>query len=680
MASAVGSPIQYRSEIDGLRAIAILPVIGFHAGLPGLSGGFVGVDVFFVISGYLITAILLADLQAGRFSILHFYERRARRILPALSVVLLACLPFAWAWMTPEQLSAFSQGLVATALFASNGLFWLKSGYFDSSAHFNPLLHTWSLAVEEQFYLLFPPMLLLIWRGARRHLALILAVLALASFALCLWSVAAAPSAGFYLAPFRAWELLAGALCAVALAPGTGPLKRGAAGQAGALAGLGLIGAGLVLITPETPFPSAWTLLPVCGTVLIILFAAPRTLCGRMLSLGPLVAIGLISYSAYLIHQPLLAFATLRWGGTPPLALTAGLGALSLPLAWLCRRWVELPFLRPAQTQSVGRLRRRHVLGLSGGVLAAWVAVGMAGVLSDGAAARFPQIAALNRAAAIPAQDPPCHFTAGFDPGAARRCLADAPAPVVLVGDSHVYAIRTAFHDSARIRGLTPVSFHHNGCFPIPGTVRLPATLPENRSCAAFVADVHAVLDQTRAPVVIFTRWPLNLDGSRFDNHEGGVEPGGAVRTALSGGVEPANPAALADHAFDHLVSLADRHPLIVLGPFPEAGWNVPARVAARLRQNDAAPVLSVARSRIEARNRTTEILLSRLRAAGVAVIPLEPMFCDTAIPGRCVHYADGRVYYSDDDHPAPAAAHLIAERIFHDPHLSRSTAGRNPA
>ena len=156
--------MRYRAEIDGLRAVAVLPVILFHAGFQQFSGGYVGVDVFFVISGYLITSIILVEKQAGTFSLINFYERRMRRILPALFFVMLACIPFAWLWLTPNNFRYFSQSVLSVTVFLSNVYFWLRSGYFDLASEFKPLLHTWSLAVEEQYYLVFPLFILLIWK------------------------------------------------------------------------------------------------------------------------------------------------------------------------------------------------------------------------------------------------------------------------------------------------------------------------------------------------------------------------------------------------------------------------------------------------------------------------------------------------------------------------------------
>lgn len=206
--------MKYRSEIDGLRAVAVLPVIFFHANFDFFSGGFIGVDVFFVISGYLITTIILTEKEAGKFTITNFYERRARRILPALFFIMFSCLPFAWYWMLPTQLKDFAQSLSAVSLFSSNLLFWKESGYFDVAAELKPLLHTWSLAVEEQYYVLFPLFILLMWRFGKRLMVTMLALIGLTSIILAQWGTVNHPSATFYLLPTRLWELLIGSLTA----------------------------------------------------------------------------------------------------------------------------------------------------------------------------------------------------------------------------------------------------------------------------------------------------------------------------------------------------------------------------------------------------------------------------------------------------------------------------------
>jgi len=328
----------YRPEVDGLRAIAVIPVILFHAGVAGFSGGFIGVDVFFVISGYLITSIILADIQSNTFSISRFYERRARRILPALTLVIAACIPFAWVWMTPQELVDFGQSLVATVLFGSNILFWRESGYFSAAAELKPLLHTWSLGVEEQFYLFFPVLLLLLKPLSRKALTILLSAVVISSVVLAQWASANAVSANFYLLPTRIWELLAGALVAI------GNFRRPIANEALSLIGLLLIIAAVALFNSSTPNPSLWTLLPVGGTVLILGFGNKDTIAGRILSIKPLVSIGLISYSAYLWHQPLLAFYRIRLLTNPDGPELTAIIFATFILAALTWKLVEQPF------------------------------------------------------------------------------------------------------------------------------------------------------------------------------------------------------------------------------------------------------------------------------------------------------------------------------------------------
>ena len=292
--------LKYRGEIDGLRAVAVLPVILFHAGFGLFGGGYVGVDVFFVISGYLITTILLSELQAGTFTLVGFYERRARRILPALFVVMLVTLPFAWLWLAPAEMQKFCNSLIGVSLFASNVLFWRESGYFDSSAELKPLLHTWSLAVEEQYYLFFPLLLMAAWRLGRRRIAVMLAVLLAASLVVAEWGLRRDPTAAYYLLPTRGWELLIGALAALVLSARAGESgalvpPRAWMGQVASLAGFGAIAASVLLFDRSTPFPGLYALLPTVGTALVILFATPQTSVGAILGSRFFVGVGMLS-------------------------------------------------------------------------------------------------------------------------------------------------------------------------------------------------------------------------------------------------------------------------------------------------------------------------------------------------------------------------------------------------
>jgi len=336
--------MEYRREIDGLRALAVLPVILFHAGFETFSGGFVGVDIFFVISGYLITTIILTELKQGRFSIINFYERRARRILPALFLVMLICIPFAWLWLLPSDMKDFSQSLVAVSVFASNILFWRESGYFYTAAELKPLLHTWSLAVEEQYYVLFPLFLLLFWKLGRRWILVTLGLLFVASLGTAQWGAFAKPAAAFFLLPTRGWELLIGAFAAFYFSQAIHQDFVKGLSEFGGWLGITLIFYAVFAYSKTTPFPGFYALVPTIGTVLIILFATQRTTVGKFLGNKALVSIGLLSYSAYLWHQPLFAFA--RQLGVPDSDVTIflALSFASIFLAYLSWKYVETPF------------------------------------------------------------------------------------------------------------------------------------------------------------------------------------------------------------------------------------------------------------------------------------------------------------------------------------------------
>lgn len=336
--------MNYRPEIDGLRALAVLPVILFHAGFEIFSGGFVGVDVFFVISGYLITTIILAELEQGKFSIVNFYERRARRIFPALFLVMLVCIPFAWFWLLPNDMKDFSQSLVAVSVFASNILFWRESGYFDTAAELKPLLHTWSLAVEEQYYVLFPLFLMLFWRLGRRSILAILVLVFVGSLALAEWAAHAKPAAAFYLLPTRSWELLIGAFAAFYLSKANGKGFGKVASEFGGWLGVALILYAVFAFNKATPFPGFYALVPTLGALLTILFATHQTTVGKFVGNKAFVGLGLLSYSAYLWHQPLFAFARHKEADNAGLLIFGALSLASFILAYLSWRFVEGPF------------------------------------------------------------------------------------------------------------------------------------------------------------------------------------------------------------------------------------------------------------------------------------------------------------------------------------------------
>lgn len=389
--------MDHRREIDGLRTIAVLPVILSHAKFGLVPGGYLGVDIFFVISGFLITMMLVADMETGRFSLLQFYERRARRILPALTLVVAVTSLVAWFWLLPTDLQKYSASVVAVALFASNFFFWQTDNYFAPTADLAPMLHTWSLAVEEQFYLLFPLVLLAYWRFAKGWVWQGMLLMALASLVLSQWASAHYASANFYLAPTRVWELLAGSLAAWLMLHRPPPVSDLAAGT-----GLVMILGAMLSYGSETPIPSLMALVPVGGAVLVLVFGRKGTMVARFLSLAPMVWIGLISYSAYLWHQPVFALARIKLLDRPSGPMMMALVILSLVLAALSWGLVEQPFRGSAGQR---RFSRRTIFGLSGASLVAMVGFGLAGTLSDGAEGRLNPAALAQKAA----------LAAGFD-------------------------------------------------------------------------------------------------------------------------------------------------------------------------------------------------------------------------------------------------------------------------
>lgn len=376
--------MEYRREIDGLRAIAVIPVILYHAGLNAFSGGYVGVDIFFVISGYLITSIILTEKSNDSFTIIKFYERRVRRILPALFVVIAACLPFAWFLLLPSDMMEFAESTLAVTTFTSNIFFWRTTGYFDNATELKPLIHTWSLAVEEQYYVFFPLFIIVAWRLGKRWLLAILSIAAVASLVLAEWASIAKPAAAFFLLPMRSWEILIGTFIAFYFSIVSQPVFRDkVASELVSATGLLMIGISIFLFDDSPAFSGLYALVPTIGTALIILATTPQTLVGKFLGSMPLVGVGLISYSLYLWHQPLLAFV--RYLRVDELYSRLLIPAifLAFTLAYFTWKYIELPFRN--RTKFTGR----EIFLYSGICSLLIIIFGITGHLSNGFVFRY---------------------------------------------------------------------------------------------------------------------------------------------------------------------------------------------------------------------------------------------------------------------------------------------------
>lgn len=550
----------YRTEIDGLRAVAVLAVILYHAHIPGFRGGFAGVDIFFVISGYLITRIIDREARLGEFSFARFYEHRARRILPALSVMLAASAAAALCILLPGDLRQFSQSLAATALFVSNFFFWRSMDYFSQPAELMPLLHSWSLAIEEQFYIFFPPLMLLLSRRTPRHAQAAILLLTLGSLAVMVVA-SASPVASFFLTPMRAWELGLGALLAVGAFPRIG---NAAIRQILALLSLAAILASIVWLDSESSFPWPWALLPTVATA-IFLHAndGVSTWAGAALSRPPVVGVGLISYSLYLWHWPLFAFARYVSG---PLSgwQTAVVLMASLLLAILSWRFVERPF------RGDGALLTRAGAFTTGAAALVLLAVAAAaGLAAQGLPQRFPE-----RVRAMEAylrQDVVKLYRAGScflrwdqDPGSydSRQCLAPSGKPVALLwGDSHAAHLWPGL---SRASSFDLLQANYSTCPPVVDTdvsgLRHYTDIAWLRRCRAFNRQVQELIERQHIDVVILSaHWLLAR----------------ASENALDGTLE----------------WLRARHiPVILVGPNVEFDTPLPRLLARQMIYGDGAP------------------------------------------------------------------------------------------
>lgn len=466
--------MKYRADIDGLRALAVVPVLLFHADVAPFGGGFVGVDVFFVISGYLITAIVRDEIDAGRFSLAGFYQRRVLRIFPALFAVLAATSVAAGLVLMPAAFRDFGQSLLATTTFWSNVLFWRESGYFDGAADLKPLLHTWSLSVEEQFYLLMPLSMLLISRHASRRYAGWLSAFAAASLGLSVVGVRIEPTATFYLMPSRAWELLMGSLLAVHAIP---KVRAGALCKALAVAGVLLILASVVLFRKGMPFPGAAALVPCVGAALLIHTGAdcPTTV-HRLLRLRPIVLVGAMSYSLYLWHWPVVVFTRILQPsfGVAEKVLVVG---SSLVLAFLSWKYIEQPF-----RTTRARARAWRTLGVAGAAMVGATSLGLAIHFAAGFPGRFgisrdelDLMADHGVRAREFVRRNKCFTTQAEFPAS---CLGRSPR-VLILGDSHGDHLLPGLVHA--FPGVHFVSLTAGGCRPLRGL----DTRPETPACAA---------------------------------------------------------------------------------------------------------------------------------------------------------------------------------------------------
>jgi peptidoglycan/LPS O-acetylase OafA/YrhL len=659
---------KYRPEIDGLRALAVIPVILYHADSSTLTGGFLGVDIFFVIIGYLITGIISEEMEDWSFSIVRFYERRARRILPALYLVIIACLPFAWAWLLPDELGDFAKSVNSVVLFWSNIFFNRTIDYFHHDTTTIPLIHTWSLAVEEQFYAFFPLLLLLLARLRFQRLRLAIALLSLLSLGASELTARVDAQSDFYLLPTRAWELGVGAL--VALTPQISTWLPKRAAEAAAFVGLAAIAYAIVAFNQDMPLPGLLSLAPVGGTALLIAFATDRTVCGRLLAFRPLVGVGLLSYSAYLWHQPLLAFARIRGDAIQPGVQLILLFGATFALSYVSWRFVERPFRDRKRLSTrlvaiyalavgVSLVIAAHATHVEGGFPGRWSAE-----FAEASAMRTKWQSLIDRCLSsdqtfIPPQD---------------ACVFGAPVParIALLGDSHAASIAEELGDQLRAQQQSVKTLAFAGCLPARG---LRETDPRFRRCPEYndLAFAYVESHPEIETVVVMARWSAYFDGPAYSNGEGAV-----MKESANFAVPVAEPDSFVDNKdrmsrvgaairaeVEELINSGRN--VVVVYPVPEIGFAAPDRVLQFAVFHPGAiraPVsISLESYLRRSRNAREQLDLLPESAKALRVRP-EVTFCDTTGARRCAVEAGGKPLYIDDNHLNGVGSALLSRQI----------------
>lgn len=632
----------FRLDVQGLRAIAVTSVVAFHAFPSLLPGGFLGVDIFFVISGYLISGILLKELREGKFSIADFYRRRVRRIFPALVVVLVFTVIVGAFLLSPQAFRHLGRNVVSTVFFSSNMDFWLSTDYFDGAAEFKPLLHTWSLAVEEQFYILYPPLLYLLWRFARSRLTLVLAgvfALSLAASEALVWN---APAAAFYFAPSRGFELLSGALVAAGALPA---LRSRKAREIVAGVGLAAIFLPLMFYTSKMPFPGLTALVPCVGTALMLhAGAGGESWAAKSISTPGYLFFGNLSYSLYLWHWPMLVYARHIFGGEITWVQASVAVVLAVIASVLSYRYVEQPFLDK-------RRRDLPALRIGAATIGGFATLGLALFLTHGVGARFsPQaLAMFAYAGDANTRRVGCHNDSPNLRAYADNCTFGAVgvAPDLAVwGDSHGAELAVALGRRAEGAGRSVMQITSSACPPALGFVSLARPWCEaqnQRTLEGLVAD-------PRVKTVILT-----ANAIRYDNVRG-LRDGyqASVRALRSAGKQ-----------------------VVLLSQIPIAHADPPDVVGIAVEYGASLDSLGISRAEYDGEAQEWRAYLAnQARLWGAEVFDPTAALCDAAL---CRIYKDrvGVLYFNRDHLSVTGvgfAVEALASRLYPAPPQQRAS------
>lgn len=666
--------MDYRREIDGLRAFAVLPVIFFHSGLDLIPGGFLGVDIFFVISGYLITIVILSDIHLKKFSILSFYERRTRRIFPALFFVLFICTLLSLLILLPSDAKAFFQSLIAVLTFSSNIYFWKKTNYFDLSSELNPLLHTWSLAVEEQFYLIAPLLIILLYRSGKKWMLFFWVFSFFCSLFLAQLTVHQMPVATFYLLPTRCWELILGMLAGIYLFNNNSNIFDKSVREIGSLCGIGLIIYSFFSFSIKTPSPSFYTLLPVVGSVLIIIFSNCDTFTGRILSSKIFVGIGLISYSAYLWHQPLFAFA--KYYSMRELSVIYILFIIfnTFILAFLTWNFIELPFRRNK------KFSQKFFFSIGTIIFGFFLLIGFLGINNEGFRYRLPpNIVWQSLGEKLSAKGDVCQMQPLVsNPGIVSCEFGDISSSksIYIYGDSHAQAISDELNKKLIDFKIKGVKIAIENCDVIPSIVETKNPISKSSKCLENFNFLLEIFKASNSDVIVISRWTFRLypisnwiTEMPYRNESGVIEKENYREYAVNYGGKLDFSETAKNKAVNNFINglISTNRKIIFVYPIPEMAWNIAYINWSEWNSKETLPTeISISYDEYISRNRFVTKLFNNF-SGEPNFIPIKPenIFCNTFIINRCVAQYNGIPFYYDDDHLSDEGARFLVDDII---------------
>ena len=661
--------LTYRPEIDGLRAIAVGAVILYHAqitifGHQPFEGGFIGVDIFFVISGYLITSIIIKELVTnGSFSFKHFYERRIRRILPALLFVMLVSLPFAWTYLLPSSFIDFSKSILYSLGFSSNFYFhYSGQQYGAESGLLKSFLHTWSLSVEEQYYILFPIVLLIAFKYFRKYLVHILILGFIISLVSAEWTSRNYASASFYFLHTRMWELIAGSILAYFEITLGHRSKNKTLNLILPTIGLLLIGYSILFFNVRIFHPSLYTLLPIIGVCFIIWFSQKDELITKILSTKLFVGIGLISYSLYLWHYPIFAFVRITEFTEGYLVNKIFIGFVILSFSIISYYCVE----RPSRNKQYKSL---FIIPTILFCIIFLIIVNINIISKDGYTKRIAEILQKNLS------DKPWNLLKNADnvncSGNKNGCIFNplSKKKLFIIGDSHMASL--AFDLKNRIVKKNYSFIITRGCLYFPGfnLVNKKTNKIDENCNNKYFAKLEKVLKNQINSIIIFGgRFPLHLSNHRFDNTEGGIEGGEwDHRYDSVGGFETIQ------SSFKNLISnLSKQNKIILIYPIPEVGWNVPKIIINNISNKKlswikkyiAENYITTSYDVYTKRTKSTFELFNSVNNENIFRVYPHMLFCDNLIEKRCIVHDDINIFYYDDNHPSTKGAEIINNLI----------------